>query len=85
MSKYKGYTESAKAASQRYQKSGQDRFLIQFPKSSGEMEKIDAHCALTGEPRLTFVKRAIRETIQRDREKFRENIKNQPKIKIDDE
>lgn len=79
------YNERIKINQIKYQKNGQDRIVLQYPKSSGELAKIDAHCELTGEPRLTFIKRAIRETIQRDREMFRANIKNQPKISIEDE
>ena len=78
-STYPGYTDKRRESNVKYQKNSQDSALLRYPKSSGEMQKIDAHCEITGEPRMTFIKRAIRETIERDRAKMREGLKNAPK------
>lgn len=79
MSKYEGYTASRRISAVKYQKKAYDQVLLRFRKDDDTLDRIAAHLELTGEERTKFIFRAIEETIQRDRERMRENFKPAPK------
>lgn len=70
---YTGYTEAKKRATMKYQKANLDAITLRFQK--GYKEKLQAHLELTGEKQIEFIRRAIEETIARDRAKMKENFK----------
>lgn len=70
---YTGYTEAQKRATMKYQKEHLDAITLRFHK--GYKEKLKAHMELTGEKQIEFIRRAIEETIARDRAKMKENFK----------
>ena len=76
-SHYPGFTEAQARANAKYAKEKTDPVTVRFPK--GFKQKITDHVELTGESQVKFIQRAIEETIQRDRERMRENFKPAPK------
>ena len=71
------YTEAGKRATIKYQKEHLDAITLRFPK--GYKENIQSHLELTGEKQIEFIRRAIEETIARDRAKMREGFKPEPR------
>lgn len=71
------YDDSRKRAIMKYQKENFDPVMIRFPK--GERDRTKDHAALMGESMAKFILRAISETIERDRSRIRETLKNAPK------
>ena len=74
---YTGYTEAGKNATIKYQKQHLDQINLKYQK--GFKDKILAHTELTGEALAAFVRRAIEETIARDRARMREGFKPEPR------
>lgn len=72
---YKGYTEAQKRAIVKYQKEKMDSFTVRVQK--GLRPVIDQHRELTGESLSEFLRRAVMETIQRDKATMREALKKQ--------
>lgn len=72
---YTGYNEAYRKASVKYQREKMDAFTIRVPK--GMRAIIDAHRDLTGESIAEFTRRAVEETIERDRRKMREALKKE--------
>ena len=70
---YTGYTEAGKIATMKYQKEHLDAITLRFPK--GYKERLGAHLELTGESQIGFIRRAIEETIARDRARMRQGFK----------
>ncbi len=70
-------TEAQARATAKYHKSHYEQVVIRLPK--GERDKMQAHAELMGEKQAEFFRRAIAETIARDRAKIREAMKNAPK------
>ena len=68
-----GYNEVSKRATMKYQKEHLDQINLKYPK--GFKDKILAHTELTGEYMAPFIRRAIEETIARDRARMREGFK----------
>ena len=60
-------------ASQKYHREHLDQLNLKYQK--GFKDKILAHTELTGEPMSAFIRRAIEETIARDRARMRQNFK----------
>lgn len=77
MSEPKYYDEKAKDRMMRYQKDKLERVAVWVPKGVGAEWK--AHAELVGESYAAFFKRAVAETIARDRAKIREAMKNATK------
>lgn len=71
------YDEKAKDRMMRYQRDKLERVSVWVPKGMGSEWK--AHAELVGESYAAFFKRAVAETISRDRAKIREAMKNAPK------
>lgn len=61
---YTGYTEARKAANAKYEKETVERVSLVLAK--GEKSKIKSHATKQGESLNAFIKRAIKETIERD-------------------
>ena len=76
MSARQGYTQASNRAVQKYTKTHMDQINLKYQK--GFKDKIVAHTELTGEALAAFVRRAIEETIARDRAKMREGFKPEP-------
>ena len=72
--KYTGYTEVQARAFKKYRTEKLDTITVRYPK--GTKDKLTAHLELTGESLAAFMRRAIDETIKRDREAIRERMKN---------
>ena len=72
-----GYNEAAKRATIKYQKEHLEQLNIKFPK--GFKANLTSHTELTGEAVAAFVRRAIEETIARDRARMREGFKPEPR------
>ena len=70
---YTGYTESGKKATMKYQKEHLEAITLRFQK--GYKARLQAHLELTGEKQIEFIRRAIEETIARDRARMREGFK----------
>ena len=70
-------TEAQARATAKYNKSKYEQIVIRLPK--GERDRMQAHADLMGEKQAEFFRRAIAETIARDRAKIREAMKNTPK------
>ena len=60
-------SKAAQRAVNNYMKKNYDRVNLTVPK--GEKESIQAHAASMGESANAFINRAIRETMERDKEK----------------
>lgn len=75
---YTGYTPAMGRASQKYVREKTDPMTIRFPK--GFKATVMSHLELTGESIVGFFKRAVEETIARDRARMREGFKPAPKI-----
>lgn len=71
------YTEASKKATIKYQKEHLEQYLIRFTK--GDRSKYSDHADMMGETLASFIKRALAETMARDRTRIRETMKNQPK------
>jgi len=61
------YTEAQKNATMKYMKKTYDRFDLKLAK--GQKEEIQAHAVSMDESLNAFIKRAIDETIERDKQK----------------
>ena len=73
------YSEASKRATMKYQKENYIQLNIRF---SPELRKaIDEHVGYTGETMTKFVKRAVEETIERDRKDIAERNKAERKAK----
>lgn len=72
---YEGYTQARNKATQKYQKEHLEQMNLRFPK--GYRAKLQEHLDMTGECTIEFVRRAIAETIERDREKMRGAFKKE--------
>lgn len=72
---YTGYTEAQKRATMKYQKANLDAITLRFQK--GYKEKLQAHLELTGEKQIEFIRRAIKETIERDKATMRDALRKQ--------
>lgn len=84
MSKYQGYTPAIKEANLRYQREKLKRVGIWVPKGTDDGWR--KHAELMGNDSLSaFVKRAVAETIERDRNRIREALKNAPKENAEEE
>lgn len=77
MSEPKYYNEKAKEAMLRYQKENLEKLYLWLQK--GTKADWAEHAELMGESTAAFVKRAVAETIARDRAKIREAMKNAQK------
>lgn len=73
----KYYDEKAKNRIMRYQRDKMERVSVWLPKGMGTEWK--SHAELVGESTTAFIKRAIAETMARDRQRIREALKNAPK------
>lgn len=73
----KYYNEATKNAIMKYQKDKMERVAIWVPKGMGTEWK--NHAELVGESQTAFIKRAVAETMARDRQRIREALKNAPK------
>ena len=73
------YSEASKRATMKYQKENYIQLNIRF---SPELRKaIDEHVGYTGETMTKFVKRAVEETIERDRQTIAQRNKAERKAK----
>lgn len=70
---YKGYTEVNRRASVKYQREKMDSFTVRVQK--GLRPVIDQHRELTGESLSAFLRRAVEETIKRDKATMRDALK----------
>lgn len=77
------YTPAQNRATQKYNKKAYEQVVIRLPK--GERDKMQAHAELMGEKQAEFFRRAIAETIARDRARIREAMKNAPKEPTEEE
>lgn len=59
------YTEARKASNQKWDKANLDRMSIALP--AGMRETVKAHAAQRGESANAFIARAIKETMERDK------------------
>lgn len=71
------YTDAIKRANLKYQREKLKRVGIWVPKGMGADWK--KHAELVGESTTAFIKRAIAETMTRDRNRIKEALKNAPK------
>lgn len=71
------YDEKAKDRIMRYQRDKMERVSVWVPKGVGADWK--AHAELVGESYTAFFKRAVAETIARDRQRIKDALKNAPK------
>lgn len=74
--RYTGYTAEMGKTSTKYIREKLDPMTVRFPK--GYRAKITEHTDLTGETIVGFFKRAVDETIARDRARMREGFKPEP-------
>lgn len=72
---YTGYTDVNRRAITKYQREKMDSFTVRVQK--GLRAVIDQHRELTGESLSEFLRRAVMETIQRDKATMREALKKQ--------
>lgn len=77
------YTDAIKRANLKYQKDKLERVAVWLPKGMGTEWK--SHAELVGESTTAFIKRAIAETMARDRQRIREALKNAPKESTEEE
>ena len=69
------YTEASKKAAIKYQKANYDNLSLRFRK--GEKQRYYDHAELMGEKPTEFIRRALEETLQRDREKIQARMKGE--------
>ena len=69
------YKETHKRCRDRYNAENYETLAIRYPK--GFRDFIQSHAYLTGESMAGFVKRAIEETMERDRAAIREKSKEE--------
>ena len=69
------YTEAGKRAVAKYHKEHMEQFVVRCQK--GLRKEIADHLDLMGESQAAFFRRAIAETIERDREKMRNAIRKE--------
>lgn len=79
----KYYNEDRKKAILKYQKDKMERIAVWLPKGMGTEWK--NHAELVGESTTAFIKRAIAETMARDRQRIKEALKNAPKENTEEE
>ena len=72
---YTGYTEANRRAIVKYQREKMDSFTVRVQK--GLRPVIDQHRELTGESLSAFLRRAVEETIDRDRKTMRAALKRE--------
>lgn len=77
------YNERAKESMLRYQKENLEKLYLWLQK--GTKADWAEHADLMGESTAAFVKRAVAETMARDRAKIREAMKNAPKEPTEEE
>lgn len=77
------YTPAQNRATQKYHKEHMEQLTIRAQK--GFREKVAQHIEITGESQAEFFRRAIAETISRDRARIRETMKNAPKEPTEEE
>lgn len=77
---YTGYTDAQRRASVKYQREKMESFTVRVQK--GLRPVIDQHRELTGESLSAFLRRAVMETIQRDKETMRAALKKQTLTEI---
>lgn len=73
------YSEASKRATIKYISNNRDKITLMVPK--GERERIYDHAELMGESGTAFIRRAIEETIERDRKDIAERNKAERKAK----
>ena len=73
------YSEASKRATMKYQKENYIQLNIRF--SPEQRKAIDEHVGYTGETMTKFVKRAVEETIERDRQTIAQRNKAERKAK----
>lgn len=78
--RYTGYTEAQGRAIMKYQREKMDSFTVRVQK--GLRATIDQHRELTGESLSEFLRRAVMETIARDKETMRAALKKQTLTEI---
>ena len=83
MSEPKYYDEARKKSMMKYQKDKLERVAVWVPKGMGADWK--KHAELVGESTTAFIKRAVAETMARDRQRIREALKNAPKENTEEE
>ena len=83
MSGPKYYNEKAKEAMLRYQKENLEKLYLWLQK--GTKADWAEHAELMGESTAAFVKRAVAETMARDRQRIKEALKNAPKENTEEE
>lgn len=83
MSEPKYYSEKAKEAMLRYQKENLEKLYLWLQK--GTKADWAEHAELMGESTAAFVKRAVAETIARDRHRIKDALKNAPKENTEEE
>lgn len=71
------YTEAQKKATMKYQKENYEQYLIRLP--MGRRQVYTEHAEIMGESLAAFIRRALEETMKRDRARIRETMKNAPK------
>ncbi|MCL1987019.1 MAG: hypothetical protein FWG64_03485 [Firmicutes bacterium] len=73
-------TEAQKKATLKYRAKTYDKFMLEFPK--GEREPLKEHASSRGESLAGFIKRAIKETIERDNapQQAKTAVKNTQKL-----
>ena len=69
-------TEAQRSAIKKYQEK-LDAVTVRFP--AGFKSVITEHISYTGEPLVQFLRRAVEETIARDRARMREGFKPEPR------
>lgn len=72
---YTGYTDAQRRASVKYQREKMESFTVRVQK--GLRSVIDQHRELTGESLSAFLRRAVTETIERDKATMREALRKQ--------
>ena len=71
------YSEARKRATLKYQKENLECVSLRYPK--GTRQEIQDHAALVGESMSAFILRAIRETMDRDKKRIAELMKEDRK------
>lgn len=77
---YTGYTDVNRRAITKYQREKMDSFTVRVQK--GLRAVIDQHRELTDESLSEFLRRAVEETIKRDKETMRAALKKQTLTEI---
>lgn len=71
------YSEASKRATMKYQKENLEQILLRYPK--GTKKIIQDHCKLVGESMVSFMLRAATETMERDKKRIAELMKESRK------